>query len=69
MSKSVVNPVTGNTVTFSGGEYEADIAMMRDEAMEQEYRYEQACFAVGVVPFSGSDRFMDGDLPFDQPEG
>lgn len=67
MYKSVMNPVTGNWITFSGGEREMDRAIMDDEAMTQEYRYEEACHAVGVLPWAGVERINDGDYPFDQP--
>ena len=60
MYKQAVNPDTGNTISFYGGEWEYEMACMDDSNAAAEWKYEQACFAVGLVPYE--------DTIFDQPE-
>jgi hypothetical protein len=41
MEKAAINPLTGNTITFTGGEHEYDRACWADEQAQGEYEYEQ----------------------------
>jgi hypothetical protein len=51
MQKAAINPATGNTVTFAGGESEYDAACWADEQAQSEWDYEQwirAMYAGGM---------------------
>jgi hypothetical protein len=52
MEKAAINPATGNTFIFSGGEHEFDQACWMDEIAQGEYEYEQqirAMYAGGMT--------------------
>lgn len=51
--KNAVNPVTGNTIAFRGGEYEYEQACDNDSAAQSEYAYEQEMLAQGIDPWTG----------------
>lgn len=53
MNKTAINPTTGNTITYAGGEHEYEAACDYDCAAQAEYAYEQEQLAQGIDPWTG----------------
>jgi hypothetical protein len=53
MNKAAINPATGNTINFRGGEWEYEQACDNDSAAQSEYAYEQEMLAKGIDPWTG----------------